>query len=55
MSDGHGGTDTGAVTVTVTPVNDAPVAVADSTTTAEDTAKVIPVTGNDTDVDGGRP
>ena len=45
-------TDVGTVNVTVTPVNDSPVAVADATTTAEDTAKVIPVTANDTDVDG---
>ena len=37
ISDGHGGTATGAVTVTVTAVNDAPVAVNDAKTTAEDT------------------
>ena len=52
VSDGNGGTDTGTVNVTVTPVNDAPVAVADSTTTAEDTAKAIAVLANDSDVDG---
>ena len=39
-------------TVTVTPVNDAPVAVDDAAATDEDTAVVIPVLGNDTDVDG---
>ncbi|MCE9574879.1 MAG: tandem-95 repeat protein [Deltaproteobacteria bacterium] len=40
------------VSVTVTPVNDGPVAVADSATTAEDTAKTIAVLTNDSDVDG---
>ena len=38
--------------VTVTPVNDAPVAVNDTVTTAEDTAAVKNVLTNDTDVDG---
>ena len=52
VSDGNGGTDTGTVNVTVTPVNDAPVAVADGATTAEDTAKAIDVLTNDSDVDG---
>jgi cysteine-rich repeat protein len=48
-------TDVGAVTVTITPVNDAPVAVADAAITAEDTALVIAtatLTANDQDVDG---
>jgi hypothetical protein len=48
-------TDTGQVTVTVTAVNDAPVAVDDAATTAEDTALVIAaadLAGNDTDLDG---
>ncbi|MGN6109549.1 MAG: tandem-95 repeat protein, partial [Kofleriaceae bacterium] len=46
-------TDVGRVTVTVTPVNDAPVAVDDAVTTPEDTAVVITnLTANDTDVDG---
>ncbi|MDO8991705.1 MAG: Ig-like domain-containing protein, partial [Daejeonella sp.] len=40
------------ITVTVTAVNDAPVAVADVATTAEDTPVTFSVTGNDTDVDG---
>lgn len=39
------------VTITVTPVNDAPVAVDDAATTAEDTAVRIAVLGNDRDVD----
>jgi hypothetical protein len=45
-------TDTAAVSVTVTAVNDAPVANDDSATTAEDTAVTIPVLTNDTDADG---
>ena len=48
-------TATARVTVTVTPVNDGPVAVADAVTTAEDTAAVIAAATlltNDTDVDG---
>jgi len=52
VSDGQGGTATGVVTVTINPVNDAPVANADSATTDEDTAITIDVRGNDTDVDG---
>ena len=40
------------VTLTVTPVNDAPVAVNDNATTNEDTPVAIPVLGNDSDVDG---
>ena len=52
ISDGNGGSSTATVTVTVAPVNDAPVAVADSVTTPEETALTIPVLGNDSDVDG---
>ena len=52
VSDGNGGTDTASVDVTVTPVNDAPVAVDDSATTAYNSSVVIPVLDNDTDVDG---
>jgi CshA-type fibril repeat protein len=40
------------VPITVTPVNDPPVAVNDVATTPEDTPVTISVTGNDTDVDG---
>ena len=43
------------VTITVNAVNDAPVATADSYSTAEDTALTIPAAGvlaNDTDLDG---
>ncbi|MGE0111444.1 tandem-95 repeat protein, partial [Aquabacterium sp.] len=52
VSDGNGGVTTATVNVGVTPVNDAPVASADSTTTVEDTPVTIDVLGNDTDVDG---
>jgi DNA/RNA endonuclease G (NUC1) len=52
ISDGNGGTDTATVNVTVTNVEDAPDAVDDSPTVAEDSgANVINVLNNDTDVD----
>ncbi len=51
VSDGNGGTDTGTVTVTVNPVNDAPVATDDAAGTPLDTAVIIAVLGNDSDVD----
>lgn len=53
--DGNGGSDTGLVTVTVTPVNDAPRAVADTYAVTESTPLTIPapgVLGNDVDPDG---
>ncbi len=42
------------MTITVTAVNDPPVAVDDAVTTAEDTATIAASTlaGNDTDLDG---
>ena len=54
MSDGNGGSDTGTVSITVTAVNDAPVAADDGPfATAEDTAvTTTSVLANDTDVDG---
>jgi hypothetical protein len=52
IGDGRGGTATGTVSVTVTAVNDPPVAGNDSVTTAEDTAATVAVLANDTDVDG---
>ena len=55
VSDGKGGTDTSTLTISITPVNDAPIAVNDSYTTQEDTPLTIAVPGvlgNDTDVDG---
>jgi hypothetical protein len=53
ISDGHGGTDTGLVSVTVTSVNDPPVAVDDLVTVAEDSSNnLLYVLMNDNDVDG---
>ena len=42
----------GTITVTVLPVNDAPLAVADAVTTGEDLGVTFNPTTNDTDVDG---
>jgi hypothetical protein len=50
--DGHGGLDTANVTVTVTAVNDRPVAVNDTAITSEDTPAIIDVLSNDSDPDG---
>ncbi len=47
-------TDEAKVTVAVTPVNDSPVAVDDTTSIQEDTAVTIDVLTNDTDVDGDK-
>ena len=44
--------DTAIVTVDVLPIDDPPIAENDVSTTNEDTPVVIPVTGNDVDVDG---
>ena len=52
ISDGNGGMANATVSVTVTAVNDPPVAAGDSTTTAEDTAATVNVLGNDSDLDG---
>ena len=51
VSDGRGKSDTGTVTVTVLPGNDAPVAVDDSLSTAEETAGQVDVLPNDTDLE----
>ncbi|HEU4552852.1 MAG TPA: Ig-like domain-containing protein, partial [Chitinophaga sp.] len=50
ISDGNGGTATVTVSITVTPVNDAPTGTGDSETTLEDTPVSGAVTG--TDIDG---
>jgi VCBS repeat-containing protein len=53
--DGVAYSNVATVTITVTPVNDAPVAQNDSYTANEDTPLVVPapgVLGNDSDVDG---
>jgi hypothetical protein len=42
----------GTVSITVTPVNDAPTATAQDLTTAEDTAKALALAGSDIDGDG---
>ncbi len=54
-SDGQGGSDSATVNVTVTPVNDGPIANDDSYVAREDTTLTVPVPGvlaNDTDVEG---
>ena len=51
VSDGNGGLDTATVTVTVSPVNDAPVALDDYAATASNQSVTIPVLSNDSDVD----
>ena len=51
LSDGQGGSDTGLVSLTVTPVNDAPVATAQSLATAEDSTLTITLSGGDVDGD----
>ncbi len=52
VSDGQGGTDTSTLTLTVTPVNDAPVAQNDMFTVAVDRSIKINILGNDRDIDG---
>jgi hypothetical protein len=52
VSDGIGGNAPATVTVTVTPVNDAPVANPNSATVAEDGVVNVSVLGNDSDPDG---
>ncbi|NTS66850.1 VCBS repeat-containing protein, partial [Sphingomonas sp. HHU CXW] len=53
LTDGDGGTAVTAATITVTPVDDAPVAVADTGAVLETGTTSGNVLGNDTDVDGG--
>ena len=52
VSDGRGGSDTAAVSVTVAPVNDDPEPEDDAATTAEEIPASIDVLANDSDVDG---
>jgi VCBS repeat-containing protein len=52
VDDGQGGTAIGTVSITVNPVNDAPLAVNDEVTTDEDTPASGNVLTNDSDVDG---
>jgi large repetitive protein len=50
-SDGIADSNVAIVTITITAVNDPPVANPDAATTNEDTAVVIPILANDADVD----
>jgi uncharacterized repeat protein (TIGR01451 family) len=52
LSDGNGGFDTGTVSVTVSAVNDPPIAVDDHPDGTEDTVRTLHVVSNDTDADG---
>src|SRR5206468_4327820 len=51
VNDGTVDSNVATVTVTITPVNDAPVANAQAVTTPEDTAKAITLTASDVDGD----
>ena len=56
ISDGHGGTDIGTLIITITSVNDAPVAIVDYYSTNEDTPLSVVLPGvmlNDSDSDAG--
>jgi hypothetical protein len=52
ISDGHGGSDTATVAITVNPTNDAPTAVDDVASTTVGEAVDISVLTNDDDIDG---
>jgi hypothetical protein len=52
VEDGHGGRDTGRVSITILPVNDAPEAVDDSAATTEGLVVDIGVLSNDRDPEG---
>ena len=52
VCDDAGICDSVIVSVTVTPVNDAPIATTDNPTTDEDTPVVVDVLDNDTDIEG---
>jgi hypothetical protein len=51
-NDGHADSNVATVSITVTPVQDAPVAVEDAAVTRRGTAALIDVLANDFDVDG---
>ncbi|HEX3764767.1 MAG TPA: Ig-like domain-containing protein [Kofleriaceae bacterium] len=52
ISDGHGKTSTASVFITVTAVNDPPIASDDTLVTPEDTEGGVDLLGNDSDPDG---
>lgn len=52
VDDGNGGSTTATLEITVTPVNDNPVASNDNATTTQDTSVTINVLENDADGDG---
>ncbi len=52
VADGHGGTASAAVSITVNAVNDPPVANNDAAALDQDTSVSLSVLANDTDVDG---
>ncbi|WP_460752112.1 tandem-95 repeat protein, partial [Marinomonas epiphytica] len=52
VSDGNGGSDTGTITVTVNPVNDAPIANDTTGAGDEDTSITLDVVASATDADG---
>ncbi|RVB39935.1 Ig-like domain-containing protein, partial [Mesorhizobium sp. M7A.F.Ca.CA.001.06.1.1] len=52
VSDGFTQSNVATVTLTVTPVNDAPVAADDIASVTEDGSLILAVLGNDSDVDG---
>ncbi|MFC1635954.1 Ig-like domain-containing protein, partial [Planctomycetota bacterium] len=51
VSDGQAESEAGTVTISVTPVNDPPIAETDNTTTQEDLPATIDVLANDTELD----
>lgn len=51
--DGYLYSETGAITIDVTPVNDTPVANNDTITVDQDVSTFLPLLVNDTDVDSG--
>ena len=53
VADTDGVLVTATVTITVTPINDPPVAVNDSASTDEEVTALIAVLGNDSDIEGG--
>jgi hypothetical protein len=51
ISDGKGGTDIGSVSITVNPINDAPVSNNQSVTTTKNTSVAVILVGSDVDLD----